>query len=141
MAIKYNLIGQKVGKLTVERLLEKEERPTQTHGNYWLCKCECGNFCKVPTSYLTGNGNYTQKSCGCDRKKKAFQSTSYIDLDDEYLEKYMNDFEKYLLLHKALRVTQKDLLYYNSHIEEYKNFIEFFWEDKQFNAIYNFWQK
>ena len=43
MATKYDLTGKKVGKLTVIRLLDIEERPTKTHGNYWLCKCECGN--------------------------------------------------------------------------------------------------
>jgi hypothetical protein len=56
---------------------------------------------KVPTTYLTGNSNYTQTSCGCDRKKKAFQATSYIDISDEYLDFY-EDFEKFLLIHKAL---------------------------------------
>lgn len=40
----------------------------------------------VPVSYLTGNGNYIQTSCGCDRKKKAFLSTSYISLPEEYFD-------------------------------------------------------
>ena len=74
MAYKFNLLNKKVGKLTVIDLVPKEERPTQTHGNYWLCKCECGNYVKVPTTYLTGNSNYTQTSCGCDRKKKSFSN-------------------------------------------------------------------
>lgn len=140
MAIKYDLTGKEIGKLKVIRLCSKDERPTQTHGNYWLCKCACGNECKVPTSYLTGNGNYQQLSCGCDRKKKAFQATTYIDVDDDFLSSFSQDFEKYLFLHKALRTTHKDVLYYNTHIEEYKEIILHFWVDEQFNAIYNFWK-
>ena len=88
MAIKYNLIGKRIGKLTVQRLCEVSERPTQNHGNYWLCRCDCGKECKVPTTYLTGKSNYTQTSCGCERKKKAFSATSYVQVDDNYLEKY-----------------------------------------------------
>ena len=93
MAKKYDLQNKIIGKLTVLSLVPKEERPTQNHGNYWLCQCECGNLVKVPTTYLTGNSNYIQTSCGCDRKKKAFQATSYIDITDEYLDFY-EDFEK-----------------------------------------------
>ena len=142
MAVKYDLTNKKIGKLTVIRLCSIDERPTKSHGNYWLCQCECGNYCKVPTTYLTGNSNYTQTSCGCERKKKAFQRTSYINVDETFLEKYNKEnFEKYLLIHKALnRTTNKDLNYYNEHIDEYKNTIEYFWNDKQFNAIYDFWE-
>ena len=139
MSKKYDLTNQIVGKLKVISKVPVEERPTQTHGNYWLCKCDCGNFCKVPTSYLTGNSNYTQMSCGCDRKKKAFQATSYVDVSEEYLNKY-EDFEKFLLIHKALiRTSGNDGLYYKNNLNLYKEIIEYFYNDEQFNAIYNFW--
>ena len=145
MATKYDLTGKKVGKLTVIRLLDIEERPTKTHGNYWLCKCECGNECKVPTAYLTGNSNYTQTSCGCDRRKKAFQITTNVKLENEYLENFNHtkeEFDKFLLIHKALiRTSGNDGTYYNNHKEEYKETIEYFWNDKQFNDLYEFWQK
>ena len=59
MAQKYNLTGQKVGKLLIGELVPVEKRPTKNHGNYWYCKCDCGNEVMVPTSYLSGNGNYT----------------------------------------------------------------------------------
>ena len=79
---------------------------------------------KVPTSYLTGNGNYTQTSCGCDRKKKAFQATSYVDVSDEFLNIY-EDFEKFLLIHKALiRTSGHDGQYYKFHLDEYKEFMD-----------------
>ncbi len=139
MATKYDLTDKQIGKLKVIRLCSIKERPTQTHGNYWLCKCDCGNYCKVPTSYLTGNGNYTQTSCGCDRKKKAFQATTYIEVGEDFLNEFKEDFEKYLFLHKALRITHRDLFYYNNHIEEYKTIIRYFWQDEQFNKVYQFW--
>ena len=141
MAKKYNLENTIVGKLKVLSLVPVNERPTQNHGNYWLCQCECGNFVKVPTSYLTGNGNYTQTSCGCDRKKKAFQATSYIDVSDEFLNKYKEDFEKFLLIHKALiRTSGNDAQYYKNNPKEYEKIINHFWEDNQFNCLYSFWK-
>ena len=141
MAAKIDLKGKIVGKLKVIKEVPKNERPTQNHGNYWECQCECGNFVKVPASYLTGNGNYTQQSCGCDRKRKAFKVTSGVNLEDDYLSRFQEDFEKYLLIHKALvRTSGQSLQYYNQNIDEYKKIIEHFWEDEQFNRIYSFWR-
>ena len=121
MAAKIDLKDRVVGKLKVIKEVPKEERPTQNHGNYWECECECGNIVKVPASYLTGNGNYTQQSCGCDRKRKAFKVTSGVDLDDEYLLKFQKDFEKYLLIHKALvRTSGQNLQYYNQNIVQWR---------------------
>ena len=141
MPQKYNLENTQIGKLTVKSLVPVNERPSQKHGNYWLCECECGNMVKVPTSYLTGNGNYTQTSCGCDRKKKAFQATSYVDVSDEFLNIY-EDFEKFLLIHKALiRTSGHDGQYYKFHLDEYKEIIDYFYNDSQFNAVYKFWQQ
>ena len=139
---KYDFTNKKIGKLTVIRQLSKEERPSQNHGNYWLCKCDCGNECKVPTSYLTGNGNYLQTSCGCDRKKRAFQETSILKLSDSFLERYnKEDFEKFLLLHKAfVKAKNVNSGYYREHQEEYKKLIEYFWHEEQFNKIYSFWK-
>lgn len=142
MAKKYNLENQKIGKLKVLSLVPVQERPTQTHGNYWLCECECGNLVKVPTSYLSGKGNYTQTSCGCDRKKKAFQATTYVNASDDFLEKYKENFEKFLLIHRALiRTSGNDAQYYKYHLEEYENIIDYFWNDFQFNAVYSFWEE
>ena len=139
MAKAYDLTNKVVGKLRVISKVPVNERPTQPHGNYWLCVCECGNTCKVPTTYLTGNSNYTQTSCGCDRKKKAFQATSYVDVSDEYLNQY-EDFEKFLLIHKALiRTSGNDGQYYKNNNNEYKQIIDYFYHDKQFNAVYDFW--
>lgn len=138
-SIKFNR-GDRVGKLTIISLVAKEERPTQTHGNYWLCECDCGNQVKVPTTYLTGNSNYTQTSCGCDRKKRAFQISSDINVDEIFLQQFSNDFEKYLFIHKSLiRTSGNSGQWYKENMEEYKKYILYFWNDKQFNAVYDFW--
>ena len=55
----------------------------------------------VPTSYLTGNGNYTQTSCGCDRKKQAFLKTTKLEISEDFINQF-EDLEKYLFLHKQL---------------------------------------
>lgn len=51
-----DLTGQKFGKLTPVKYEIENER------TYWFCNCECGNTCRVRSSYLI-NG-HTQ-SCGC----------------------------------------------------------------------------
>lgn len=54
-----NLIGQKFGRLTV---LQKTNERNSSGGILWLCKCDCGNICKRPTSTLKKEGIH---SCGC----------------------------------------------------------------------------
>lgn len=141
MAAKIDLTNKQVGKLTVLSIVPINERPTQTHGNYWFCQCECGETVKVPTTYLTGNSNYTQTSCGCDRKRKAFKATSGMPLPEEYFLQFSNNFEKYLLIHKALvRTSGNGLEYYKKNLDEYKTIIDYFWNDDQFNKLYEFWK-
>ena len=138
MAYRYNLEGKKVGKLTIKTLVPKEERPTQTHGNYWYCDCDCGTKnIMVPTSYLTGNGNYTQTSCGCDRKKKAFLTTTNVKTTEKFINQF-EDFEKYLFLHKQLTHNEGTRNYKYSQ-EEYEHDIKYFYYNKQFEKLYNFW--
>lgn len=142
MATKFNLTNKVVGKLTVISIVPKEERPTQTHGNYWLCKCECGNIVKVPTTYLTGNSNYIQTSCGCDRKRRAFQATTDVQVDDAFLSQFTSNFEKYLFIHKTLiKVSGLTSEWYSNNLDYYKEAILYFWYDSQFNAVYDFWQE
>lgn len=140
MAYKYDLKNKKVGKLLVKELVPIELRPTKNHGNYWYCDCDCGSKnVMIPTSYLTGNGNYTQKSCGCDRKIKAFLASSKIGVDEKFIQQF-NDFEKFLFLHKQLTITGgKSAGQYP--LEEYKEDILYFYNDEQFNKIYQFWKQ
>lgn len=142
MARKYDLIGKNIGKLKVLSLVPTNERPTQNHGNYWLCECECGNFVKVPTTYLTGNSNYTQTSCGCERKQRAFQASTKIQVSNQFLDQYKDNFEKFLFIHHAIMGTSgNSSSYYEKHQIEYEEIINFFWNDKQFNTLYSLWLK
>lgn len=138
MATKYDLKNKRVGKLIVKDLVPIEKRPTKTHGNYWYCDCDCGTKnIMVPTSYLTGNGNYTQKSCGCDRKLKAFISTTDKRIVSEDFVSQFHDLEKYLFIHKALiHTNKKNISQYTK--EEYEELISYFYFQKEFNALYNF---
>ena len=123
----------------VKDLVPIELRPTKNHGNYWYCDCDCGTQnIMVPTSYLTGNGNYTQKSCGCDRKIKAFLASSKIGIDENFIQQF-DDFEKFLFLHKQLTAASgKTAGQYQ--LKEYKEDILYFYYDNQFNQLYNFWK-
>lgn len=55
-----DLIGQKFGKLTPIKLLQKQEKT-------YLCQCDCGQQCEVKSKYLL-NGH--KSSCGCLTKSK-----------------------------------------------------------------------
>lgn len=57
-----DLKGQRFGRLVVIEEAERTGRKT-----YWLCKCDCGSFVKVPTASL--NNGHT-KSCGCLQRSK-----------------------------------------------------------------------
>lgn len=58
--------GQRIGKLTVKKQLEKGS----TRGKNWICKCDCGNLCEIPGYDLL---NEKRTSCGkCPR----FRTTS-----------------------------------------------------------------
>lgn len=60
LRLRKNLTGMKFGKLTViEEFRQERKHPGQI---LWVCKCECGSTCVVPTESLT-SGN--TKSCGC----------------------------------------------------------------------------
>lgn len=133
-----DLTGKIVGKLEVLNKVPKEEYQQNYKGTLWYCRCKCGNIIQVRHCYLTGNGNYTQTSCGCNRKIRAFLSSCKMNIDENYLNNFEDDFEKFLFLHKALTLTSgKTPTSYN--IEEYKEDISYFWNNKQFNTIYKNW--
>lgn len=57
-----DLTGQKFGRLTLLRFVEKRKSRA-----FWLCKCDCGNEKIVGVPNLKNGGI---KSCGCLRKEK-----------------------------------------------------------------------
>lgn len=56
-----NLLGKKIGRLTVKKFLGKNEEGLFI----WECECECGNVIIAPTRNL--NREHI-KSCGCLKK-------------------------------------------------------------------------
>lgn len=61
-----DITGKRFGRLTVVRLLPKDEWKTKSAA--WLCLCDCGNMCKVPSGSLISG---LTKSCGCLHSESA----------------------------------------------------------------------
>jgi len=139
MAVGIDLLGKKVGRLTVIRMIPRDERTDNQKCRLWQCKCDCGNIVNVRSTYLLEKGNYTQYSCGCLRKVRAFLASTKMPISQEFLEQFDN-FERFLLIHKQLTLTAgKSPATYD--IEEYYQDILYFYYDPQFNKVYDFWQK
>ena len=131
-----DITGQRFGRLVAVELIPKEERTWSNKERAWRCKCDCGNEVIVRQRNLRG-ARMTQ-SCGCVRKMEAFLATNGVKgLDREYLEGF-DDFDKFLFLHKAIRATIGIEL---MSLEDYKDYIEYFYYNFQFNAVYDFWKK
>ena len=62
MTAKLNLIGKRVGRLTVVG-----EAPSETWASRWLCLCDCGNTVVRHRASLQRVGATT--SCGCSKKE------------------------------------------------------------------------
>ena len=77
------------------------------------------------------------KSCGCLRKLDAFLATTWIEGIDENDLFQFSDFDKFLFIHKSIRSLIPII---ELTITQYKNMIEYFYNDKQFNSIYSFWK-
>lgn len=60
-----DLTGQKFGRLTVIRHLERFERKNSTYA--WLCECECGKQIQTCASKLQSGHT---KSCGCMKAER-----------------------------------------------------------------------
>jgi hypothetical protein len=123
----YDITDQRFGKLIALELVR-----TESKGREWLCQCDCGNTVITKQRNLLGK-EYMQRSCGCIRKKAHLVKTSKIELSLDYVDSFDN-FEKYVFLHKAF--VGNDL---TNAPELYFEFIDFFYNQKQFNAIYDNW--
>lgn len=135
-----DLMGKKVGKLTVIEYLPPDKRTSGKYsGAVWLCQCDCGNTVEVRGTYLSGNGNYTQKSCGCDRLLQHFLATISIETSEAFLTSFP-DFEKVRFIHQALMRTS-GLKMSELSVEDFEKFITYFYYDNQFNKVYQFWKE
>ena len=131
-----DITGQRFGRLTTIKLIPKEERTWSNKERAWLCKCDCGNEIIVRQRSLRSARMI--KSCGCLRKIDAFLATTTVkDLTEEYLLKF-NDFDKFLFIHRSITHTINLI---NIDISNYKEYIEYFYYQNQFNKLYSFWKK
>lgn len=130
-----DITGQRFGRLVAIKLIPREERTWSNKERAWLCKCDCGNETIVRQRCLL-SARMT-KSCGCLRKIDAFLATTYVkDLNEDYLFSF-SDFDKFLFIHRML--TKNITL--DAFKDDYKNYIETFYNQEQFNKIYNFWKE
>ena len=129
-----DVTGQRFGRLTVLRLIPIEERTWSNKEKAYLCKCDCGKEIIVRQRSLLGAR--MTKSCGCLRKIDAFISTTLVKgITEEYLFTF-KDFDKFLFIHRML-VKNINL---ENFKENYKQYIEYFYYQKQFNKVYDFWK-
>lgn len=134
-----DITNQKFGMLTALSLIPYEERKNHNKLREWKCLCDCGNYTIVEQRHLTTKSINHIRSCGCLRAKAHLMVTSkceWITLD--YINSFM-DWDRFAFLHKSL------IRFYNLQQglteEYYKQFIERFYNDKQFMKIYNIWQE
>jgi hypothetical protein len=64
---KFDLVGQKFGKLTVVSKSDYEH--PNSRSMWWVCICDCGREVVIPTRYLTSVKGFRQ-SCGCNHKRQ-----------------------------------------------------------------------
>lgn len=130
-----DITGQRFGRLVAISLVPKEQRTWPNKERAWVCKCDCGNTCVVRQRNLLGKR--VTKSCGCLRKVDAFLATTQaVNITEEYLFQF-DDFEKFLFIHRSLI----KLLSLEKIKEQYKQYIETFYYQKEFNALYQFWKE
>ena len=65
MGIKIDLTDMRFERLVARKPIEKADNNTNRE-TYWLCECDCGNFCEVTTTRLRSGHT---KSCGCLREQ------------------------------------------------------------------------
>ena len=63
-----NLEGEKFNRLTVQYYIGSENWTP-----YWLCRCDCGNYIRLPRTSITRKDKPT-KSCGCLRRERVSQT-------------------------------------------------------------------
>lgn len=66
MPSRYDLTGQRFGRMTVLEYAGSYEFPCGTKKPMWICRCDCGKVCEVIGQNLL---NGRTRSCGCLRSE------------------------------------------------------------------------
>ena len=132
----FDITNKRFGYLVALELVERENKQIPKSRRKWRCLCDCGNETIVEQRLLTTK-THGIKSCGCIREKAHLLATSKCPwLTMEYLWSF-EDWDKFAFLHKSLvKLIKFDLL----TEEYYKEFINKFYNQEQFNYIYNKWK-
>ena len=80
-----DLTGQRFGKLLVLHLDEEFEKNRNNRQRRWICQCDCGVIKSIIGAELTRK-NKSQKSCGCESKKRQhnFGKITFKDLTGQH---------------------------------------------------------
>lgn len=143
-----DFIGKTSGYLLIKGIVPKNKYEISYEGTLMYCDClNCGKKnIQVRFSYLSGNGNYSNESCGCFKVIRHFLAGSKIlDKDNEedknWLKQFYENWDKFSFLHQSLMRTSGIKINELNNKNEYKRFFEYFWHNKQFNSLYNLWIK
>lgn len=74
---KYDLTGQRFGRLTALYHLNKEDR---SKNSYWHCRCDCGNELDVYTGSLLRG---LTQSCGCWNREQSKKMHDHMHYQDD----------------------------------------------------------
>lgn len=86
--VRKNLVGKKIGLLTVLKQVEDYVTPGGKHHPQWLCQCDCGSEPVIKTdSYLSSHRSVALHSCGC----AARLSVSMLNTKGNEIIKNMSD--------------------------------------------------
>jgi len=113
-----NIIGKKIGRLTVLENTEKRYRRMVI----WLCICDCGNKIELPTMSLSSGHT---KSCGCLQKDKVTKHGEF-----------KGKGKQTTLTYESWRAMKKRCLELNS--KQYKYYCDHEICDKWINSFFNF---
>ena len=74
---KYDLTGQRFGRLTASYHLNKENH---AESSFWHCRCDCGKEVDVATTSLVHG---LTKSCGCWNKEQSSKMHDHMNYQDD----------------------------------------------------------
>lgn len=87
--IRVDITGQRFGKLVALR----DSGVSNGHNRMWICRCDCGNYATVRSSYLTKNRT---KSCGCWKSECNSKERSHLWRGGKSFEPYCPAFSRKL---------------------------------------------